>query len=569
MQQLKCDVLVIGAGLAGCWAGIRAREMANSVIVVDIGKVSRSGKSSFSGAGILCPDESDDLDVWQREMVEKGEYLNNQDWVRLVLEEQPQRLRDMGQWGLRFERDAQGHIFRHVGLNHVDTRITTVDSLEMMEVMRKRLEGMGVSFLERVMITDLLTSDGAAPTGGAVVGAMGFHTRTGETFVINAGATVMASGNTRLFGTAGEGIVQAFRVGAEITGMEFSRCLDEMHFDEKYLGVGVHLNTFQRLGMKLVNAAGERFMEKYPAMLMERGRREDLALAITLEGLQGNAPLYIDLRHLDKENMDKLHTLPTTAWIVGAMEEQGIDFSRQLIKYGVASGPILVSVGGIRNNTYGESNVPGLYAAGEVSGYPAHGTYSVGGVNLASCCVGGYRAGEYAAKYAGENGLKPVVPAQAQQLVRKALRPVKARAGLRPEDLFDEIHSYLSPARRSIFRDARGIRDVLEHTKDWEIKSRTLKVLDYHGLVKANRVASYVQCARLVFRSSLMREETRSNNIRTDYPYRDNVNWLQWIVQVSDGKGGASIRKVPVPLYRYPVKPKEYMRIPTSLPLPH
>ncbi|MBI2934341.1 MAG: FAD-binding protein, partial [Chloroflexi bacterium] len=96
MQSLQCDVLVIGAGLAGCWAALRAKELAPKVILVDFAKVSRSGKSSFSGAGILAPDDSDDLDAWQREIVEKGQFLADQDWVRLMLEDQAARLQDMG-----------------------------------------------------------------------------------------------------------------------------------------------------------------------------------------------------------------------------------------------------------------------------------------------------------------------------------------------------------------------------------------------------------------------------------------------------------------------------------------
>src|SRR3972149_7601443 len=213
MQRLQCDVLVIGAGLAGVWAAARAKELAPRVILAEIGKVGKSGKSAFSGAGILCTDPSDDMDVWHREICEKGQYLNDQDWVRLLLEEHPKRMQDMEDWGLTFERDKDGKIYRHVGLNHVHTRITSVSSLEMMEVMRKRLENIGVSMLERVMITDLLTSDGASPTGGAVVGAVGFQTRTGEGVVINAGATVIAAGSSGLFLATGEGIAQGFRAG--------------------------------------------------------------------------------------------------------------------------------------------------------------------------------------------------------------------------------------------------------------------------------------------------------------------------------------------------------------------
>lgn len=565
MQQLECDVLVIGAGLAGVWAAARAKELAPRVILVDIGKVGKSGKSSFAGAGILCPDAADDMDVWHKEICEKGQYLNDQDWVRLLLEEHPKRMKDMEDWGLTFERDEHGKIFRHVGLNHVNTRITSVSSLEMMDTIRKRLEKTGVTLLERVMITGLLTSDGETPTGGSVVGAVGFQTRTGENVTINAGATVCAAGSTGLFLGGGEGIAQGYWAGADVFNMEFARCFDEMGFEDRYLGV--HLNTYQRLGMHLINAKGERFMANYLPDLMERGKREDLGLAIVSEGIKGRAPIYMDLRHLDEESMKKLYTLPTTRQVVNAMKEEGIDFRERPIKYCVTSGPVYMRCGGMRTNIFGETTLPGLYAAGEASGFPGHGTYSVGGVNLALCCVGGYRCGEYGARYAAANGRKPVVSSQAKALLKKQMQPLKAKAGLDPDEFFDELHTYLSVAKISVFRSADSMRDVLQHIKEWKVKAKALKAADYHGLVKANKVASYLQCIELVFKGSLIREETRANNMRIDFPYKDNINWLKWVVQTSDGKGGSRARTVPVPLYRWPAKPKEYTKIPAKLPI--
>ncbi len=564
MQQLKCDVLVIGGGLAGCWAALRAREFADRVILVDIGRVARSGSSAFSGAGILCPDDSDNLDIWHKEIVEKGEYLSDQDWVRLMLEDQPRRLADMGRWGLVFERDNNGQVLRHVGLNHASTRITTIDSLQMMDVLRRQMEAAGVTLIERTMITNLLTSDGNLPTNGSVAGAVGFDVRRGETYAINSGATVVASGSIGSFGGMGEGTAMSYWAGAEIFNMEFARCFDKSGFEEKYMGI--HLNTYQRMGMKLINARGERFMPKYLPVQQERGKREELGLAIVCEGMQGNGPIYMDLRHLDEDNMNKLYSLPTTTRILNALKEIGIDFRKQAVKYSVTSGPISTRIGGVRNNIFGETSLPGLYSAGEVSGFPGHGTYSVGGVNLALCCVEGYRAGEHAARFARENGARPAVAGQVRELERKALRPLKAPSGLDGEGLAEEMHSFLSPARVSVFRDAATIRGILQRLDDWRDQAAHLRARGYHDLVKANRMLAYVQCARLIFSANLVREETRANNIRIDFPYKDNVAWLQWIVQSRDDKDKHRLKKQPVPLYRYPVKPKEYARIPVKLP---
>ncbi|MBI4330105.1 MAG: FAD-binding protein [Chloroflexi bacterium] len=566
MTQMQYDVLVIGGGLAGCWAALRAGELTDKVLLVDIATVSKSGSSSFSGAGILMPDETDDLDIWQKEIVEKGQFLNDQDWVRVMLEEQSLRMADMGRWGLTFELDDRGKVLRHVGLNHDTTRIVTVDSHEMMEVLRRQLEARGIPILERTMMTRLLTSDGRSPTAGTVVGATGFHIRTGEVFSVNAGATVIASGSVGSLGGCGEGLNMAYLAGAKIFNVEFARAFDKSGFEGKYMHV--HLNTYQRLGMRLINKNGERFMVRYLPDLMERGKREDLGLAIVSEGMQGRAPIYMDLRHLDENHMNKLYTLPSTTRVVNALKEEGIDFRTRPVEYVVTSGPITMRCGGIKINTFAETNLPGLYVAGEASGFPGHGTYSVGGVNLALCCVEGYRAGEFAARYARENGRRQVVPRQIKALVAQTFSPLKARAGLTPGALCEEIDKSLSPARVAVFRDAATIRTILEHVTEWKEQAARLQATDHHELMKANRMASYVQAVALIFRANLMREETRGNNIRVDFPYKDNIDWLKWVIQWADEERKPRIGAVPVPLYRYPVRPKEYTRIPANLPFP-
>src|SRR3972149_1251241 len=95
ISTVEGDVLVIGGGLAGCWAAYKALEMGSKVILVDRGKVSRSGKSSFSGASILCPLPQDDLDVWHMEMASRGDYVSDQEWIAIILQEIPSRVKDM------------------------------------------------------------------------------------------------------------------------------------------------------------------------------------------------------------------------------------------------------------------------------------------------------------------------------------------------------------------------------------------------------------------------------------------------------------------------------------------
>lgn len=119
----KIQVLVIGGGLARCWAALRAAQMGVQVTLVDKAQVARSGASTFAAGVMLAPQRDDDLEVWQRELVEAGEYLNDQNWVRVMLEEQVERIADMQRWGLPFEKEPNGQLARRVGRGHRTTQI--------------------------------------------------------------------------------------------------------------------------------------------------------------------------------------------------------------------------------------------------------------------------------------------------------------------------------------------------------------------------------------------------------------------------------------------------------------
>lgn len=487
--------------------------------------------------------------------------MSDQDWVDTILAEQEARLRDMEQMGVEFEKDGQGNLTRSVGLAHQVTRLATVDSLQMMGCLRQNLQARGILLRDRAMVTSLLSSDGCQPTRGRVVGALGFDTRSGEIIVIEAGATVIATGGSGHLDLSSDGICQGFLAGAELTGLEFAHCYDRMAFGKK--SVGVHLNSFQRMGMVLRNGRGERFMERYEPQLKERARRQSLGLAMVIERLEGRGPTCMDLTHLDRQSMQKLHSLPAVTRRLMALQRDGMDFSHQQVELNITAGFIYYLSGGIKHTLYGEASLPGLYAAGEAGGYPAHGTYSVGGMNLADCCVSGYRAGEYAARFSRE--VEPEIDEhQVRRLARQVHRPLSLKGGMRPDDLWYGLQKTLSPAHVSLFRTREGIKALLAKVR--ELKKEKTSAADVHDLIKAHKSKNYVFAAELIFTASLEREESRGCNIRVDFPYRDDANWLQRLVLTRDG-ANIAIRKQAIPIYRYPVKPEKYDKVPFPFPI--
>ncbi len=565
----ECDVLVIGGGMAGCWAALRASDFSKKVVLVDKGKVSRSGMSPFCGGFILCPDPQDDMDVWHKEIAAMGEYVNDQDWVRTLLQDLPGIMEQMNSWGPVFERDSRGNYRRFKGRGHDSTRIVIFDSRFTLETMRRKLEEKGVEIHDRTMIVDLLTADGVHPTSGKISGALALNTRTAETTVYKARSVIISSGGSGfgddLSGLSGDGVGMAFRAGVEVTGMEFSRWWANWTFNKIYR-VG-HVNQWQALNWRLYNSKNERFMLKDFPELKERGREQDLTSSIGKEYVEGHGPVYADFRHVDPEGFKWARSNPAMAHIVSVLDRVGIKLETERVRYDQCPGFIFFQGSGIRNNIYTETNLSGLYAAGQAGGYPTHGTYSVGGVNIATCVVSGYRAGEYAAKLARENAEPVINQDQVSSLRNLALKPLRRKTGTRPNTLRERMGEYMSVATRAFYRDDAHLKENLAEVENWREILGEIRAEDPHDLIKANSVKNFILCWELAFLASLKRTETRGACLRTDYPYTDNSEWLKRIVAKTAGKK-VDMSIVPVPIYRYPAKPANMGKIPFPFDMP-
>src|SRR3990172_97891 len=188
--KVDADVLVVGGGISGLWAGIRARDFAENVVIVDKGKVSKSGSSSFLAGILLVCMPGDDKDLWLKEIVEAGEYLNDQEWVKILINDMYPRTMEADAWAAKygrqvFEKDGAGDFVRRRSRGHIETRHIMVNAQPYMEVLRKAAEDKGIRLLERTMVNDLVVKQGQA------VGAVGFNYRTGELYRFRAKAIVL------------------------------------------------------------------------------------------------------------------------------------------------------------------------------------------------------------------------------------------------------------------------------------------------------------------------------------------------------------------------------------------
>ncbi len=260
---IESDVLVIGAGLAGTFAAIKAKESgAEKVILVDKGKAGKSGISLFAAGVILGAFPEDDHEAWFKSVVEQGDYLNDQEWVEICLTEFYDRIVEMDAWGVQFEKTPDGKFERKMmraGTAANPVRGVMFHGPQMLEAMMRKVRASGVEVINRVMITDLLTTD------GRVVGAVGFNSITGDFVIFKSKAVISTAGactykNTFLdhkFAT-GDSDAMVYRAGGELILYEFvNHNTSASEFDT------VGMNMFTSLGGKFVNAEGERFLPIY------------------------------------------------------------------------------------------------------------------------------------------------------------------------------------------------------------------------------------------------------------------------------------------------------------------
>ncbi|MDP2718438.1 MAG: FAD-binding protein, partial [Dehalococcoidia bacterium] len=536
-NRIETDVLIIGGGIAGLFAAVKAKEKNASlrVLLVDKCYPGASGSSVFAAGVLPNWQPGDEFENYVREIVEdNSEYLIDQDYVSLALKESYDRFLDLVKYGVEFQRDENGEVKRIPALSSRFGKCTPYEGGVQL-TWKVRSEGVkrGVKNLDRVFITDLLMKDGVC------CGAVGFHILSGEFFVINSRATIIATGSiffsrTQMgtSGTTGDGMAAAFRAGAQIRNAEQ---LWATVGPASMASPGLHV-LFGNGGI-LVNSKGERFMEKYNPLLLEEARRFETARAILNEWREGRGPCWLDCRHLPSEKLNMIKTsLPL---FTAGLKKMEIDLAADRIEF-VPYGLSLLHTGGIRiNDADGDVGIPGLWVVGGAGDY-CGGAESTTATTLTGSSVQGARAGLRAAEYAG--GLNNRV------LDEKQVRAMKAnvfkslhnksleKSFLRAEEVYTGICRIIL-RHVNLFKDENMLQKAVKEIHNLKEEFGVGGAVDIRGLQKVHEVKNMLQLAEVIARSSLLRTESRSAHFRMDFPQRDDINWLKWVVARANGDG--------------------------------
>jgi succinate dehydrogenase/fumarate reductase flavoprotein subunit len=527
-QTYKCDVLIIGGGLAACMAALEASKRGVEVVLVDKGRLGRSGSSPTSGgvpqAAFAHADPRDSKDAHFRDTIVGGDYIPHQKIVRAVVSEITDRIIELEEIGLHFKKTADGKKFyqeKRLGSSFARSVPPIGGSVRVMGLLRKEVLNREVNVHQWTMITKLFKDR------DRVTGALGINVQTGRICLYETKSVIMAAGSavalqkytSANFQTTGDAYIAAFDAGAELANLEFL----EFTLIPAPKGITIPmagLSPFTSKGGRFLNAAGERFLENYDPERLEGTTRAILVQATYKELLAGRGPISIDPSFIPDEKWDDEIQYEYAPKLSAA----GIDCRRDRFEWVPALHTFL---GGIFVNERCESRVPGLFASGE-SATGMHGSNRLSGNAIASCMVLGARSGKSAALFAAGTDFGDVDPSEvAQELER--IESFRGNSGLDPYELECDIKN-LAWESAGVVRNENGLRvgiygfEEIQHAKVPHVKGS-----DQRGWIKALECANLGRVGEMVTRSALERRESRGQHYREDYPETDEClpNWIK------------------------------------------
>jgi succinate dehydrogenase/fumarate reductase flavoprotein subunit len=561
LEQVPTDILVVGGGAAGCFAAIMAKESgAGEVLLVDKGYVGMSGCSKFAAGSFKCfvPGE-DSYDLWFGKAVEEGCYINDQKWTQIHLEEVFERARDLEKWGLHFLKDEQGKYDRLEGQGSSEQRPIKTMMFEgplMMDVLRKAAREHSVKIMDKTMITHLLHD---RRDSRRIAGALGFDTRTGENRVFKAKATVLTAGAQAFKShyayqkmVTGDAHIMGLRAGAALTNYEFTcHHLSCAHFDT------TGMNVLQGSGARFVNSLGEPYMNRYDPEYGDHACMNRLSAGMACEVALGRGPLYYDFSAFDERKLAYFKkTLPI---MYQAFERAGFIRNgriRERVEWVSVNMGNVGYGGGLKISTDCETDLKGLYAAGDATCGPASGVEGFCAYAIPFAVTSGARSGKAASVYIRQAGDSSLEQDEIRSYQEELFRPLKITAGVEPDYVVLKVQEILFPSPVYLLRHGERLEralDQIRQLKDHAVPA--LKAYDPHYLRMAVEASHMVTCAEMFLLAALTRTESRGSHLREDYPETDNVNWLRWIM-LRQREGKLTAHTEDIPIHTYPLKPE-------------
>jgi fumarate reductase (CoM/CoB) subunit A len=543
---VETDVLVVGAGAAGLLAGIKADDMNVDVAICSKGLFRKSGATVMSTGGMEVAighgDPTDNPEVHFIDTVIGGEFINDQRLVDVLTREAVERLVDLERMGIVFERQEDGKLFQFApGGAHA--RVVILGDLagsHYMVALNREVMRRSIRVFEEVMITNLLTSN------GAVSGAVGLDIKRGELLVFKAKAVVLATGGagqvykytSNPVQSTGDGRAMAYRAGAELIDMEMVQFHPTgLAYPPERRGTLV-TEAVRMVGAYLLNTRGERFMKRYEPKRMELAKRDVVARAIYTEVKEGRGTewggVYLDATHIPEDVIER--RLGVTRRKI--LHLTGLDLAKEPIHVYPTCHYFM---GGVRAEPDCSTKVPGLFVAGEEMG-GVHGANRLGGNSITALIVFGWRAGTSAAKYAKSNDFRSLNPDDVAKERERVFGFFGKKDFVLPSSIKRRLQEVMWE-NVGLVRTEDSIKralDAIEKMKRFELPkvgvpdgSRRYRT----DWIEAVELENLLTVAEMVSRAALFRKESRGAHIRDDYPQRDDSRWLvHTVIKNIDGE---------------------------------
>ncbi len=566
MAVYEHDVLVIGGGLAGMRAAIRAQEMGADVAMLSKVHPVRSHSNAAQG-GINGPGVGEDGGPWEEhayETTKASDYLGDQDAIEVLAKEGGREVLQAEHWGVVFSRKPDGHmaVRRFGGMGKARTFfVGAITGQAILHVLYEQLMRPSVyqamRNYEEWFVTSLIVDDSVCR------GAVAMNIRTGELHAITAKATIVCTGglgrvyepSTNALICTGDGISLAYRAGAPVMDME----MVQIH-PTTLKGTGVLITEGARgEGAYLLNKDGERFMEKYAPNLMELASRDVVSRAEQIEIDEGrgvNGSVFLDMRHLGdaliKERLEEIYEI--------ARDLVNIDITKELL-------PIQPGVhyimGGVKTDIDGLSPMPGLYSAGEAACVSVHGANRVGANSLLDTLVFGRRAAEHAVPWMRSQTFKRI-PESIVDKDRAMIQDIlnRPQSGERVAHIRREMGLTMSE-NVGLFRSPDKLEKQLGVLKDIRQRYEKVGVEDKGKVFNTDllfhiELGYMIDCAEMITKSAIERKESRGAHTRLDFKERNDAEWLKHIVLTKQPDGSEKMSYIPVTITQWEPQERKY-----------
>ena len=520
-MDVRGDFLVIGSGIAGLRAALTLAESGDVVILTKADpSESNTGYAQGGIAAALGPDDSPALHA--KDTIAAGDGLCDPAAVEVLVGEGPKYVVELLSWGAAFDRDTDGSPALAREAAHSVRRVLHASDATGREIERllwsRACSHARIRVLQDTAATELLVADGICRGAACISG-------DGSPGTIAASRTLLATGGAgHVFRettnppiATGDGVVMAAEAGARVADLEF------VQFHPTVMSVPgaprfLLSEALRGEGARLLNDAGERFMQRYePAG--DLASRDLVSRAIVREIERTQKPVYLSMAHMDHAFIHE--RFPTIAAAVG---KAGLDLATDRIPVSPAAHYVM---GGVETDLDGRTSIDALFAAGEVACTGVHGANRLASNSLLEGLVFGARAAD---AMTGDVRAARLARSQVVEWPRDTRRPPSIQM-----PTAEDVQSVMW-RNCGLLREGRLIEHAITRLEAWHALVRAAPA-DRRRDPQFRRVGSIVSVGLMIARAGLRRQESRGGHFRVDFPDHDDNKWL---VHVADKLTGAA-----------------------------